>query len=51
MLGKFIAQRRLRDRVVLATKFAFSADPANPNAGGNGRRNIGRAIPGVTVEA
>ena len=38
MLGKFIAERKLRDRVVLATKFTFSADPANPNAGGNGRK-------------
>jgi aryl-alcohol dehydrogenase-like predicted oxidoreductase len=46
MLGKFIAERKLRDRVVLATKFTFSADPANPNAGGNGRKNIRRAIEG-----
>ena len=46
MLGKFIAQRKLRDRLVLATKFAFSADPANPNAGGNGRKNIRRALEG-----
>src|SRR5512134_3402044 len=27
MLGKFIGERRLRDRVVLATKFTFNADP------------------------
>ena len=46
MLGKFIAERKLRDRVVLATKFTFSADPANPNAGGNGRKNIRRALEG-----
>lgn len=46
MLGKFIAERKLRDRVVLATKFTFSADPANPNAGGNGRKNIHRALEG-----
>ena len=46
MLGKFIAERKLRDRVVLATKFTFSADPANPNAGGNGRKNIHRAVEG-----
>jgi aryl-alcohol dehydrogenase-like predicted oxidoreductase len=46
MIGKFIADRGLRDKVVLATKFAFSADPANPNAGGNGRKNIHRALEG-----
>lgn len=46
MLGKFIGERKLRDRIVLATKFTFSADPANPNAGGNGRKNLHRAIEG-----
>jgi aryl-alcohol dehydrogenase-like predicted oxidoreductase len=46
MLGKFIAERRLRDRVVLATKFTFNGDAANVNAGGNGRKNIYRALEG-----
>lgn len=46
MLGRVIAERKLRDRIVLATKFTFSADPTNPNAGGNGRKNIHRAIEG-----
>ena len=46
MVGKFIADGKLRDRVVLATKFTFSADPTNPNAGGNGRKNIYRALTG-----
>jgi len=46
MLGKFIHQQSLRDRIVLATKFTFNADPANPNAGGNGRKNIYRALEG-----
>lgn len=46
MLGKFIANRGARDKVVLATKFTFSADAANPNAGGNGRKNIHRALEG-----
>src|SRR5579862_1988457 len=46
MIGKFIADRKLRDRVVLATKFTFSAEPGNPNAGGNGRKNIHRALEG-----
>lgn len=42
--GKFIAERSLRDRIVLATKFSYSSDPSNPNAGGNGRKNIMRAV-------
>lgn len=46
MVGKFIADRKLRDRVVLATKFTFSAEPGNPNAGGNGRKNLYRALEG-----
>jgi aryl-alcohol dehydrogenase-like predicted oxidoreductase len=46
MLGKFILQRKLRDRVVLATKFTFNQEPGNPNAGGNGRKNIYRALEG-----
>ena len=46
MVGKFISERNLRDRVVLATKFTFNAEPGNPNAGGNGRKNIYRALEG-----
>lgn len=46
MVGKFIAERHLRDRVVLATKFTFNAEAGNPNAGGNGRKNIYRALEG-----
>lgn len=44
MVGKFIAARNLRDRLVLATKFTFSQQSGNPNAGGNGRKNIYRAL-------
>ncbi|MBD2461438.1 aldo/keto reductase [Oscillatoria sp. FACHB-1407] len=44
--GKFIAERNLRDRIVVATKFTYSSDPSNPNAGGNGRKNIMRALEG-----
>ena len=44
LLGKFIGEGALRDRVVLATKFTFNAAPGNPNAGGNGRKNIYRAL-------
>ena len=46
MVGKFITERSLRDRVVLATKFTFNGEPGNPNAGGNGRKNIYRALEG-----
>jgi aryl-alcohol dehydrogenase-like predicted oxidoreductase len=46
LLGHFIAERGLRERLVLATKFTFNADPSNPNAGGNGRKNIYRALEG-----
>ena len=46
MVGKFITERNLRDRVVLATKFTFNSEPGNPNAGGNGRKNIYRALEG-----
>jgi len=46
LLGRFIAERNLRDRVVLATKFTFNGEPGNPNAGGNGRKNIFRALEG-----
>lgn len=45
-LGKMIKDRGARDRVVLATKFTFGAEPQNPNAGGNGRKNIYRALEG-----
>jgi aryl-alcohol dehydrogenase-like predicted oxidoreductase len=45
-LGELIAERGLRDRAVIATKFTYNADPGNPNAGGNGRKNILRAVEG-----
>mgnify|MGYP003694539833 CR=1 FL=1 len=43
-LGEFIADRGLRDKVVLATKFSHPIDPGNPNACGNGRMHIVRAL-------
>lgn len=46
LLGKFIAESGTRDRVVLATKFSYNAEAGNPNAGGNGRKNIMRAVEG-----
>jgi aryl-alcohol dehydrogenase-like predicted oxidoreductase len=45
-VGEFIRERQLRDRIVLSTKFSYSAQPDNPNAGGNGRKNILRAVEG-----
>src|SRR5213594_3999991 len=46
LLGKFISERGVRDRVVLATKFTLNTEPGNPNAGGNGRKNVYRAVEG-----
>jgi aryl-alcohol dehydrogenase-like predicted oxidoreductase len=45
-VGKFVAERGLRDRLVIATKFTYGAQQGNPNAGGNGRKNIYRALEG-----
>src|ERR1044071_8486881 len=45
-LGEFVRDSRSRDEVVIATKFSFNAQAGNPNAGGNGRKNILRAIEG-----
>jgi aryl-alcohol dehydrogenase-like predicted oxidoreductase len=40
LLGKFIAETKSREQIVLATKFTGTTDPANPNAYGNGRKNM-----------
>jgi aryl-alcohol dehydrogenase-like predicted oxidoreductase len=45
-LGEFIHESGVRDAAVIATKFSFNAQPGNPNAGGNGRKNILRALEG-----
>ena len=42
LLGRLLAGQR--ERVVLATKYSLSMDPANPNAGGNHRRSMVRAV-------
>ncbi|MGA8408388.1 MAG: aldo/keto reductase [Candidatus Acidiferrales bacterium] len=44
MVGKFIGEKKLRDRIVLATKFTFNSEQGNPNSGGNGRKNIYQAL-------
>ena len=33
MVGKFIGEKKLRDRIVLATKFTFNTEPGNPDCG------------------
>jgi aryl-alcohol dehydrogenase-like predicted oxidoreductase len=43
-LGELIAERGMRDKAVIATKFGHSAEPGNPNAGGNGRKSVLRAV-------
>ncbi len=51
LLGRLIAERNLRDRVVLATKYAFNFDTGgdvdaapSPLRGGSGRKNLHRAL-------
>jgi aryl-alcohol dehydrogenase-like predicted oxidoreductase len=47
IVGKYVGQHGLRDKAVIATKFTFNfGNPGNPNAGGNGRKNIYRALEG-----
>jgi aryl-alcohol dehydrogenase-like predicted oxidoreductase len=46
LVGDYIAKRKMRDKLVLATKFGFNAERGNPNASGNGRKNIYRALEG-----
>jgi aryl-alcohol dehydrogenase-like predicted oxidoreductase len=44
LVGRFINDRKLRDRVVLATKFTMNVEKGNPNGGGNGRKHVRRAL-------
>src|SRR5437763_10883143 len=44
LIGQFLKERGDRDRIVLATKFGFARQEGNPDAGGNGRKNIYSAI-------
>ncbi|MEP7186141.1 MAG: aldo/keto reductase [Rhodanobacter sp.] len=45
MLGSFIAERHLRDQIVVATKAGFSAG-RGPHAGGNGAKHLYAALDG-----
>ena len=47
IVGKYVGQHNLRDQAVIATKFTFNfTSPGNPNGGGNGRKNLYRALEG-----
>ena len=45
MIGKFVAERSLRDQIVVATKSGFAAG-IGPHSGGNGAKHIYSAIEG-----
>lgn len=44
IIGDWFTETKRRDEVVLATKFTFNGRPGDPNAGGNGRKNVMRAL-------
>lgn len=44
MLGDWFAETKRRDEIVLATKFTFNMRAGDPNAGGNGRKNVLQAL-------
>lgn len=46
MLGDLVAERGLRDRLVVATKSGFSREQGTPLAGGNSARNIRAGLEG-----
>ena len=45
-LGEFVKAKNRRDQLVLASKFTFNLGDVNANMGGNGRKNILRAVEG-----
>lgn len=42
LLGRLLADRR--ERLVISTKYSLTTRPGDPNASGNGRRNMVRAV-------
>jgi aryl-alcohol dehydrogenase-like predicted oxidoreductase len=44
ILGTLIARAGNRDRLVLTSKFTNTVDPTDPNASGNGRKHMVRAL-------
>lgn len=45
-IGRIMADGKLRDRIVLATKYTFSPGGTDPNTGGNGRKNAMASLEG-----
>ncbi len=47
LVGRYVAERKLRNQLVLATKCGFHSGKAgNPHDGGNGRKHIHQALEG-----
>lgn len=44
IIGQYVAERGMRDKLVIATKFAMHTDPNEPNAMGNGRKHMHQAL-------
>ncbi|MCY1143279.1 aldo/keto reductase [Actinoplanes sp. Pm04-4] len=44
ILGRLIAKAGNRERLVLTSKYTNSVDPSDPNASGNGRKHMIRAV-------
>ncbi|MCO8269366.1 aldo/keto reductase [Actinoplanes sp. TRM 88003] len=44
ILGRLMARAGNRERLVLTSKYTNSVDPSDPNAGGNGRKHMIRAV-------
>jgi len=45
-VGEFVRERQLREKLVIVTKYSYSADATNPNGGGNGRKHMVHALEG-----
>ncbi|MCP3059422.1 aldo/keto reductase [Myxococcus sp. K38C18041901] len=44
IIGDYFAEHGGRDSAVIATKFTVNTIPGDPNAGGNGRKNLRRSV-------
>jgi aryl-alcohol dehydrogenase-like predicted oxidoreductase len=44
ILGRLIDKAGIRDRMVITSKFTNTVDPSDPNASGNGRKHMVRAV-------
>ncbi len=44
LIGQFMREKGNRERLVIATKYSNSLEPGNPNAGGNSRKALMRAV-------